>query len=737
MKRIGLQLCTILLGFSAGVVEATRPAHWTISTRSEFLQGESKGVSVTSDGRLTPAPALLEVLDAEEAFIYSAVRDKSGNLYLGSGNTGKVFRLRPRGEGGEWGRVEEPGVYSLTVDSLSRVYAGSGPDGKVYRFNNGGQAQVFFDPKQKYIWALSMDSQNNLFVGTGPKGIVYKVDPQGNDSVLYDSRETHIVSLGWDINGDLLAGTDPGGLLFRISPSGSPFVLFDSPLREVKALTVDRYGNIYLAALGAPASSPQSGSSSQKTPGAPSSSVKKRESKNSQESTIRISGTEPGSQLQIYRIDKGNLVETLYTSNDQVAFDLLVQNDGSLLVATGNKGRIISIDSDRFVTLLVDTPEEQVTQLLENNGQIYAATSNLGKVFQLHSRPSSAGTYESRVLDGKMPSGWGVIRWRTTGSLGKGVKLYTRSGNTKTPDETWSQWNGPYEDATGSYIDSPTARFLQWKAEFRVEPTSSRSSSDSSSLESVTVTYLERNMPPQVTSLTIHPSGTAFLPTPRANPGTTIAPGGPDEGHTRSLPRAIRTVGKMTLKPPPRKVYMAGARSLSWKSRDTNQDDLTYSVYYRSEEETAWKILKKNVFETYYTMDGKSFPDGSYLVKVVASDLPSNPPKQALESELVSKPFVIANSSPSVTVETPRVEGPHVSLQFTGRTRGSTIHQAEYSVDAQEWHILFPSDGIADSPTEQYRFSLENLEMGEHTITIRVVDSVGNITTTKTTLSIP
>ena len=737
MKRIGLQLYMIFLGFSAGVVEATRPVHWTISTQSEFLQGESKGVSVTSDGRLTPAPALEEVLDTEEAFIYCAVRDKSGNLYLGSGNTGKVFRLRPRGEGGEWGQVEEPGVYSLIVDSLNRVYAGSGPDGKVYRFGRDGQGQVFFNPKQKYIWALSIDNQNNLFVGTGPKGIIYRVDPQGRDTVLYDSRETHIASLDWDINGDLLAGTDPGGLLFRISPSGSPFVLFDSPLREVKALTVDRYGNIYLAALGAPASSPQSGSSSQKTPGALSSSVKEREKKNSGESTIRISGTEPGSQLQIYRIDKTNLVERLYTSNNQVAFDLLIQNDGSLLVATGNKGQIISIDSDRFVTLLVDTPEEQVTQLLENNGQIYAATSNLGKVFQLHSRPSSAGTYESKVLDGKMPAGWGVIRWRTTRSQDRGVKLYTRSGNTKIPDETWSQWSGPYEDPAGSYIESPTARFLQWKTEFKVESKSNRSGNDSSSIESVTITYLERNMPPQVTSLTIHPPGTAFVPTPTVNSGTVIAPGGPDEGHTRSLPRAISRVGKVTVTPPPRKVYMAGARSFSWKSRDVNQDDLTYSVYYRSEEETAWKILKKNIFETYYTMDGKSFPDGSYLVKLVASDLPNNPPQRALESELISKPFLIANSSPSVTVETPRVEGHRVSLQFAGRTHSSTVHQAEYSVDAQEWNILFPSDGIADSPTEQYRFSLENLKMGEHTITIRVVDSVGNITTTKTTLLIP
>jgi len=65
------------------------------------------------------------------------------------------------------------------------------------------------------------------------------------------------------------------------------------------------------------------------------------------------------------------------------------------------------------------------------------------------------------------------------------------------------------------------------------------------------------------------------------------------------------------------------------------------------------------------------------------------------------------------------------------------VHQAEYSVDAGPWDILFPGDGIADSDSEHYTLGIENLEPGEHAITLRVVDSVGNIGTGKTVVSIP
>ena len=84
------------------------------------------------------------------------------------------------------------------------------------------------------------------------------------------------------------------------------------------------------------------------------------------------------------------------------------------------------------------------------------------------------------------------------------VEISTRSGNTRTPDETWSDWTTPYTDRDGSPITSPRARYLQWRAVLIA------ARGESPFLTSVTAAYLPRNLRPRVTSITIHPPGTVF-----------------------------------------------------------------------------------------------------------------------------------------------------------------------------------------------------------------------------------
>jgi hypothetical protein len=738
MKKCILLACTVGLLGGATFLNATEPGRWIISEQREFLAGELDGVSITSDGKLILAPVLEPLFETEEAFIYSAIVDDTGTLYLGSGNNGKIFRFSSQGQGGEWAQLEEPAVYALAIDSGGRFYAATGPNGKVYRINSRGEAQVFFDPQEKYIWTLAADERSNLLVGTGPRGVIYRIDSQGQGDTFYDSNEAHITSLEWDLDGNLLAGTSPGGLLFRISSNGSPFVVYDSNLQEIKAISVDRYGTIYAAGLSRPQETPQNPPAQQPTEAAntgPQQANRKADAL--REDTVQIAGTEKGAQLEIYRIDKDNLVDIVYSSNDELAFDLLVRSNGNLLVGTGNKGRIISIDSRKFVTFLAEAPEQQITHLLEWQGNIYATTSNLGWVFQLLPVPSTAGVYESPVLDAGMLSTWGVIGWRTGKPDSSSIRVYTRSGNTEVPDQTWNEWNGAYSDAGGSQIESDPARFLQWKIEFSADGNTTSLTSEGDAVESVSIGYLQRNMAPQVNSITVHSPGMALVKVVVPNTGPGLTPGGPDQVHLRSLPRSIRALGEAGFQPQPRRVYAPGAQSVSWAGTDPNRDDLLYSVYIRGEGETSWRLLKEGMSDNYYTIDGVSLPDGTYTVKVVASDRASNPIQQALGSELVSKPLVISNASPVLELEAPQVEGGRPVLKFKARSQASIIHQTEYSVDSGEWNILFPEDGIADSGSEEYTLGTEEIGPGEHAITIRVVDSVGNIGTGRTSISIP
>src|SRR4029078_12050428 len=77
---------------------------------------------------------------------------------------------------------------------------------------------------------------------------------------------------------------------------------------------------------------------------------------------------------------------------------------------------------------------------------------------------------------------------------------------------TWSTWAGPYSRAECDEITSPNARYLQWKAVLSGKPATPV-------LTAISAAYLQPNMRPKVTSLTVHPAGTVFQkPYPTGDP---------------------------------------------------------------------------------------------------------------------------------------------------------------------------------------------------------------------------
>jgi hypothetical protein len=65
------------------------------------------------------------------------------------------------------------------------------------------------------------------------------------------------------------------------------------------------------------------------------------------------------------------------------------------------------------------------------------------------------------------------------------------------------------------------------------------------------------------------------------------------------------------------------------------------------------------------------------------------------------------------------------------------IATAEFSIDGGEWHLIFPTDGIADSAQEEYRITTPELPVGEHLIGIRATDGDGNTGTSRLLVRIP
>jgi hypothetical protein len=143
--------------------------------------------------------------------------------------------------------------------------------------------------------------------------------------------------------------------------------------------------------------------------------------------------------------------------------------------------------------------------------------------------------------------------------------------------------------------------------------------------------------------------------------------------------------------------------------------------------ETAWRVLEPDWAEAIYAFDTLSFPDGTYLVRLTASDAPSNPAGLELRTERTGPALVIDNSLPVVKNLAVAKNGAALDIAFQAEDAYSYIEEAKVLVRPGEWRVVFPVDGIADSRAESYKFSLKLPAGAENQVTVRIRDSFGNV----------
>jgi hypothetical protein len=692
---------------------AGEPVVWEMSARAELLKGEARGVSITDNGLLTLAPKLDQVFDTEQPYIWTAAADAAGNIYLGTGHDGKIFRVTPDGKGALLYKAAELDVTALAIAKDGSVFAATSPDGKVYRVAPDGKAEIYFDPGDKYIWSLAFMPDGALAVGTGDSGKLYRVRAAGakpESSLLLKTNQTHVMSLAVTKQGDLIAGTDPGGLVLRISADGKAFGLYDSAVREIHALSVANDGTIYALALSDAASTAKAQTTATTSVDASTAATTDESGAAQPQATPQARSRNDLSNVRsaVFRILPDGGSDIVWSSTTVTGFAVSATNNGVLL-GTSDKGRIYSITDDGRDTLLQQSPEGQISAIATHGNDVYLATSNQGKLFRYGESVQREGTYESPVRDAKLASTWGRIWWRGQGP----IELQTRSGNSDKPDSTWSDWSASYSDANGSPIASPKARFIQWRAILRGSGTRGAQPQ----LEDVSVAYLPRNVAPEVLSITVLPPGVSLQQQLQMPTDPNVEASGLDPA-----------MFGMGVQAPPRRLFQRGARSLQWQAEDRNSDTLEYAVYYRSLGETNFRLLKDHIRDPFYTVDAASLADGRYIFRVVASDALDNPAAAAMSGERISEPVDIDNTPPNIrAVGTPAVAGDRVRASFDVEDATGRIKRAHVSIDGGSWREIFPDDGIADSQRERFSLDLPIAGAGEHTISLRAYDNSNNV----------
>ncbi len=704
-------LCLIFL---SAAPQGTSPVFWLVSSQDDFLRGETHDISIDAAGKILLGPSTESIYDTTEPFIWSLASDVDA-VWIGSGPNGAVTRIaRTDGETNHYD-LDTLSVYALAADGQGGIFAATGPGGDVYNIDSDGNVRVVFEPDESYIWSLATDPSGALYVGTGNPGRIYRVSPGGGDELFYETAALHVRSLVATDNGQILAGTTTPGHVIRIEPDRAGFVLLDSGYEEIADLHIaaddsllvvatNRTTNNATASTSATTSTTTSGSSTTTSTGA----------------------TGTGTEGAIYEIQPDGVWNLLWDSNADVPYGV-VDNMGSgeLVIATGPDGKMFRVTTDNSsTTLLTSSHAQHITTLMPDaNGGLYFATANPGLVARLDSDRVREGTYLSEIHDTGTLATWGTMTWQAQTPGDSSLELFTRTGNTKEPGDTWSNWAAVTGDAGDNQIQNPKARYLQWKAVLSGQ-------SDTPSLHSVTTAYLPQNLAPEVTEITAHGPGQVFqqvlssgdppiagLDLDRALPSTLRGPSSPETPAT--------ALG--------RQVYRKGLRTFVWKARDLNGDQLQFEVLYRPEAVTSttpWTPLKRETSATIYTWDTTSVPDGIYSVKVIASDALANTPSNFLTGDRNTGPLVVDNSPPQITLPPISAGNESITLEFTVSDTHSPVKRVEYSTDMQQWQLIHPRDGISDSTEELFSVTVDANEFSR--MVIRATDAMDNSATAGT-----
>jgi len=712
MKKALFGIIFVLMFIGQGVYSVT-PQKWILESFDDFIKGKFEGITVSSDGKLTLSP-VEEVLKAPpEEFYLSLLVTPERTIYIGTGHKGAVYRMEPNGEPELYFRSPEMDVTCLVLGPDGSLYAGTSPNGKVYKITKKGNGDEFFNPHEKYIWDLMFTPEGSLLAAVGEDGGIYEISPNGEGVKVFDSEENHILCMKWISDESFIAGSGGDGMLYKISKEKIVSVIFESPYEEIRTIALDDEGYIFVGAGGEvkesennlPSTFPTSDTNVAITVSASGTGAKK---------IAKADGDQPSA---LYKIKEDGKAKQLWKSDKDMIYSLCW--DGSkerIVFGTGKRGRLYTLDKDENVSLLFQKDSEQIYFLLPLKKDIYTLSNNPSEATVIQPEQRYNGEYISRVYDAKLMSSWGKIEWKGETPSGTVVQLQTRTGNSKRPSPTWSNWSPPYLKKKGEQILNPDARYLQFKILFKTD-----SGNISPEVQKVIIFSQQHNTAPHIKQISILPPNTVYIEPPSSEEKIWGLASDSLEQETKQK----SFVGA-------KKVQRKGFQTIVWQSEDKNNDTLIYSIFIKKPEENKWRTLKEKWTEKIFTFDTLSLPNGEYKLKVAVSDEPSNPGEKSLEHEKISKSLTIDNSVPDIKNFQAVRSGNKLKVQFTVQDEYSRIEKVRYFIRDLGWKVIFPEDGICDSVTEVFQFSINLPENIDDMITVKAVDEQGNVGVART-----
>ncbi|MGA2322418.1 MAG: hypothetical protein ABSG22_01055 [Sedimentisphaerales bacterium] len=712
------------------------------NSSQEFQKGETNDVVIGSRGTIQLGRrAEVLVKQFEDVWSINSIVSIGDTVYVGTSPNGGVYSFgagglkkiyaakltkkeRPKDSNdrdanepndsnavGQDRHLANEHIFAMATDASGRLLVGiSGQRCALCRLE-GGELKTIFEPNDaNYIFAILADKGGDIYLGTGPKGKIYRLDSSGKrGEVLYDSSDKNILSLAQGPDGFICAGSDSRGLVYRINPkTKETTILYDSEQQEITAM-VFLGEELYAAATSAnavgaeakfAAQAPQAGRPEQKeeeeggdeesdgdsttlTGGTKLQIANTKESAGEQQAEHKMPIPRPPRPAQasyIYKVTKDGFVTDIF--NETAVFFCLASQGKELLVGTGNNARLFAVEpnSEENAVVFEDRQASQITAVAVVGDNAYVGMANPARLVKLGKVFAREGVYTSDLVDAGQPAKWGKLQIEADVPQGCKVLMACRSGNVKDiNDKSFSKWTEPKEVTGPVQLDCPVNRFCQYKLVFR-----GSDGKVSPVVREVAVASAVPNLAPRVESVTV----------------------------TR-----MEMPGK------------SGVFKISYDAKDDNGDKLIYRIDFRKVGRTGWIEMKDAVEAASFEWDSKTVEDGRYEIRVTASDERSNTPETKLTGSRVSNSVVVDNTGPAVVKYKLEKAGKKVTIRFTVSDELSAIGKVEYTVDSDaNWIGIVPDDLIYDTTSEDFTILVEKLSAGQHVISLKLADAVGNTT---------
>jgi hypothetical protein len=558
---------------SVGSALGVAVERFSLSTPEELARGELDGIAIDADGVLRLAPAEDVLWGPGEGIVWDVEPAGDGGAFVALSSPGRVLRVRSGEPAVAWYVAqEEKMVTAVAADGTGGVYAGVTPGGQILHGNGPDRLEPMAETGAAFVWALARGEGRRLWIGTGAPGGLRSLGPHDETArVVFETGDDPVRCLAPRPDAGVVLGTGGEGRVISVDADGRPFVLLDADEEEIVAVAIAADGAVWALA----ASGPKQVAAAQ--PALDAGSV----------TTVRVTATPPGDDATspsaeaapspapirrfsappggvLYRISPDGGWRKVWDSAQETAFGLALDRSGSPVVATGDRGRLHTLDASGRSAALVRISSEQASAIAAAaDGALLVGGTTDAQVVQLGPRLRTTGSYETPAIDAGGVARWGRVEWRANVPAGATLAVSARSGNTAEPDATWTDYRPLVAGDDSAAVDLPPTRFLQVKLELAPGRDGA-----SPALHGIEARWLPHNRPPELASVGIDPPGTAWsvtpVPTPRAT-GPTVA----DDPVSRRMAAAGNPMPGAV-----RKGWELGSRTVWWTATDPDGDAL-------------------------------------------------------------------------------------------------------------------------------------------------------------------